>query len=87
MLLTIFSEHNIKRKIFKEFGKRIKTAGERKASLVDSSAFAITHISHFVLAFINNRWSFLTIPAFIWMLSMFLVSVLFSFVKSIQVLF
>jgi uncharacterized protein len=54
-----------------------KSIGEKKASIVDSSAFALTHISHFGLVFISNQWSFLTIPTIIWVLSMFLVSVLF----------
>lgn len=54
-----------------------KSIGEKKASIVDSSAFAITHISHFGLVFINNQWRFLTIPTFIWVTSMFLVSILF----------
>ena len=51
--------------------------GERKASTVDGSAFALTHISHFGLVFINGRWDFLTIPAVLWVASMFLVSLLF----------
>lgn len=54
-----------------------KSIGEKKASIVDSSTFAITHISHFGLVFINNNWSFFTIPTIIWVLSMFLVSILF----------
>jgi uncharacterized protein len=51
--------------------------GEKKASIVDSAAFALTHISHFGLVFINNQWEFYTIPAIIWVMSMFLVSLLF----------
>jgi membrane protease YdiL (CAAX protease family) len=54
-----------------------KSIGERKASIVDSSAFAATHISHFGLVFIANQWHFFTIAAIIWVLSMFLVSLLF----------
>ncbi|MCI6671633.1 MAG: CPBP family glutamic-type intramembrane protease [Prevotella sp.] len=54
-----------------------KSIGEKKASIVDSSAFAITHISHFGLVFINNNWGFFTIPTIIWVLSMFLMSILF----------
>jgi membrane protease YdiL (CAAX protease family) len=54
-----------------------KSIGEKKASLVDSSAFALTHISHFGLVFVNNKWAFLTIPTIIWVFSMFLVSLLF----------
>ncbi|MEO6453183.1 MAG: CPBP family intramembrane glutamic endopeptidase [Ginsengibacter sp.] len=58
-----------------------KSIGENKASIVDSSAFAVTHISHFGLVFINNHWIFLTTPTLIWVLSMFLVSILFFIFK------
>jgi len=54
-----------------------KSIGEGKASIADSSAFAITHISHFGLVFINNQWNFLIIPTLIWISGMFLVSVMF----------
>jgi len=54
-----------------------KSIGEQKASVVDCTAFALTHISHFGLVFINNEWIFLPIPTLLWVLSMFLVSVLF----------
>jgi uncharacterized protein len=54
-----------------------KSIGEKKASIVDSSAFALTHISHFGLVFINGKWDFFTIPTIIWVTSMFLVSLLF----------
>ena len=54
-----------------------KSIGEKKATLVDSSAFALTHISHFGLVFINNKWDFFTISTIIWVMSMFLMSLLF----------
>jgi len=54
-----------------------KSIGEKKASIVDSSAFALTHLSHFGLVFINATWTFFTIPAILWVSSMFLVSILF----------
>jgi membrane protease YdiL (CAAX protease family) len=54
-----------------------KSIGEKKASIVSSSAFALTHISHFGLVYINNQWNFLATPTLIWVLSMFLVSMLF----------
>jgi hypothetical protein len=57
------------------------SVGERKASIVDSSAFAITHISHFGLVYIMNQWKLLFIPALIWVLSMFLVSMLFIYFR------
>ncbi|MFT3679903.1 MAG: type II CAAX endopeptidase family protein [Ferruginibacter sp.] len=55
--------------------------GEKKAFIIDSAAFAITHIAHFGLVFINNQWSFFTLPAFIWVAGMFLVSLLFFVFK------
>lgn len=58
-----------------------KSIGEKRASIVDSSAFALTHISHFGLVFINNKWNFLTTPTIIWVLSMFLISILFFVCK------
>jgi membrane protease YdiL (CAAX protease family) len=54
-----------------------KSLGNRTASLIDSSAFALVHISHFGLVFLNQQWEFLFVPTLIWVLSMFLVSILF----------
>ncbi|TAE40517.1 MAG: CPBP family intramembrane metalloprotease [Runella slithyformis] len=54
-----------------------KSIGEKRASIVDSSAFALTHISHFGLVFINNKWDFFTVPTIIWVMSMFVVSIIF----------
>ena len=58
-----------------------KSIGDEKASLAESSAFALTHISHFGLVFINSQWSFLVVPTLVWVISMFLVSVLFFIMK------
>jgi uncharacterized protein len=58
-----------------------KSVGDKKASIIDSSAFALTHISHFGLVFINNQWQFLFTPTIIWVVSMFLVSLLFFIFK------
>ena len=51
--------------------------GEKKASIADASAFALTHISHFGLVYINAQWLFLTAPTIIWVSCMFFASVLF----------
>lgn len=51
--------------------------GDTKASIIDSSAFALVHISHFGLVFHNQKWEFLLLPTLIWVLSMFAVSILF----------
>jgi membrane protease YdiL (CAAX protease family) len=58
-----------------------KSIGDKKASIVDASAFALTHISHFGLVLINNKWDFFIVPAIIWVASMFLVSLLFYFFR------
>ncbi len=55
--------------------------GDQKASLVDSAAFALTHIAHFGLVFMDHQWRFLLIPAMLWVLSMFVVSQLFFILK------
>ncbi|WP_211208395.1 CPBP family glutamic-type intramembrane protease [Belliella baltica] len=51
--------------------------GNIKASLIDSSAFALVHISHFGLVIHNQHWEFLFVPTLIWVLSMFTISILF----------
>jgi hypothetical protein len=53
------------------------SVGNKRASIIDSSAFALVHISHFGLIFTNQQWQFLTVPTLIWVLSMFCVSILF----------
>lgn len=58
-----------------------KSIGDTKASFVDSTAFAITHISHFGLIFLDDRWTLLKTPALLWVLSMFLVSIMFFLFK------
>ncbi len=58
-----------------------RSVGEKKASIIDSVAFAVTHISHFGLVFINDKWSFFTLPTLIWVSGMFLVSRMFFIFK------
>ncbi len=62
-------------------GAFANSAGERKASIIDSLAFALTHISHFGIIYTGSRWIFATIPAAIWVTGMFLVSILFFYFK------
>lgn len=54
-----------------------KSLGDTKASIIDSLAFALTHISHFGLVFVNEKWDFYFLPALIWLVLMFGVSMLF----------
>lgn len=51
--------------------------GEKKASIIDSSAFAITHLSHFGIVYVSGVWKFLFIPALLWMAGMFISSLIF----------
>jgi len=53
-----------------------KSFGHKKASVIDSLAFSITHLSHFGLVFVNNSWDFYPVPALTWIISMFIVSLL-----------
>jgi CAAX protease family protein len=62
-------------------GSFAKSIGEKKASLVDSATFSVTHIAHFGLIYVNNQWNFLPVPTFIWVLGMFLASILFFICK------
>ena len=62
-------------------GSFATSLGNRKASIVDSLAFALTHISHFGLVFINGSWNFYLIPALIWVSSMFFASIVFFLMK------
>jgi uncharacterized protein len=54
-----------------------KSSGDRIAGVADGSAFALTHVAHFGLVFINSQWNFLPIPAFLWVIIMFFVSAMF----------
>lgn len=58
------------------------STGDHKASIIDSAAFAATHISHFGLVFVNQEWKFLVLPALIWAAAMFLVSRMFFIFKT-----
>lgn len=58
-------------------GSFAESIGERRASLVDSAAFAIVHLSHFGIVYIDNRWEFLVVPSLMWIGGMFLTSLTF----------
>lgn len=55
--------------------------GENKASIIDSIAFAITHLAHFGVLFVAGNWEFRLLPALLWMLLMFITSRIFFYVK------
>tara|TARA_R110002033_G_scaffold52713_3_gene100250 strand:- start:2498 stop:3241 length:744 start_codon:yes stop_codon:yes gene_type:complete len=62
-------------------GSFAKSVGNKRASIIDSSAFALTHISHFGLVFVNKNWDFYLVPAIIWVLGMFIASLIFFEMK------
>jgi membrane protease YdiL (CAAX protease family) len=86
--LILFSITAITSMIFSPVGEELffrgivhasfeRTTGEKRASMADGTAFALTHLSHFGLVYINNHWSFFALPALIWVISMYLASILF----------
>lgn len=58
-----------------------KSLGDKKASLIDSTAFALTHISHFGLVYLSGVWKLLLLPTLIWIVSMFFASMIFFRIK------
>ena len=58
-----------------------KSTNDRIAAIIESTAFAITHIAHFGLVYINRQWNLLIIPTLIWVSGMFGVSLLFLYFK------
>ncbi len=92
--LTMFSIMAVTGMIFSPIGEELyfrgivhgsfaNSIGEKKAVIVDSLAFATTHIAHFGLVFVNDVWSFYPIPSLIWVMGMFLASVLFFRAKKL----
>lgn len=55
--------------------------GERRSSFIDSIAFALVHLSHFGINYVNGSWSFSVVPALAWISSMFFASRLFFYCK------
>jgi hypothetical protein len=62
-------------------GSFAKHSGEKKASIIDSLAFALTHLAHFGIVFISGTWKFLFIPALLWVAAMFIASRIFFYCK------
>ncbi len=58
-------------------------SGETKASVFDSLAFAITHLSHFGIMYQSGHWHFLPLPALLWIMFMFMASQVFFRCKQI----
>ncbi len=58
--------------------------GSNRASLVDSSAFAITHLAHFGILYTPERWIFEPIPALLWVICTFFASRVFYYCKQLS---
>jgi uncharacterized protein len=58
-------------------GSFVERLGHVRASFIDSSAFAITHLAHFGIIYHLGGWDFLIFPSLLWLASMFAVSQLF----------
>lgn len=56
--------------------------GNNKASIMDSLAFAITHLAHFGIIYAFGSWSFHFFPALIWMLIIFITGRIFFYSKT-----
>ena len=55
--------------------------GEKKASVIDSLSFALTHLAHFGIVYVYGSWKFLFIPSILWVVGMFITSLVFIHCK------
>ena len=51
--------------------------GDNRASMIDSAAFAIVHLAHFGIVFSAGEWTFLAVPALLWMALMYVAGRIF----------
>jgi membrane protease YdiL (CAAX protease family) len=58
-----------------------KSTGDKIAAIIESTAFAVTHIAHFGIIYTGGQWNFLIVPTLIWVLGMFGSSLLFLHFK------
>jgi membrane protease YdiL (CAAX protease family) len=58
-----------------------KSIGEKWALILEGIAFALVHIAHFGLVYINQKFAFFPIPTLIWVISIFLFSLLLYTLK------
>ena len=65
-------------------GSFVRGWGERRAALVDSIAFGLTHLAHFGLVYDGATWSFYFFPALTWVVLMFLTGLVFNACKNIS---
>ena len=58
-----------------------KSLGDKKASIIDSAAFALVHLSHFGIVYVSGAWKFLFIPSLLWVTGMFVLCLYFSYCR------
>ena len=63
-------------------GSLVSKFGETKSAIIDSAAFGLTHLAHFGIIYSNNEWSFLIVPAMLWVVLIFITGLIFNFCKS-----
>ena len=51
--------------------------GDNRASMIDSAAFATVHLAHFGIVFSAGEWTFLAVPALLWMGLMYVAGRIF----------
>ena len=52
--------------------------GNKRATMLDSAAFAVVHLAHFGLVYSGQGWHFLFWPSLLWIISLFVSCLLFS---------
>jgi membrane protease YdiL (CAAX protease family) len=55
--------------------------GDRKASVVDSAAFALTHLAHFGIVYLSGTWEVLVLPGLLWIGLLFGTCIIFFFCR------
>ena len=55
---------------------------EQTSGMMDSLAFGLTHLAHFGIVYTLDRWTFLPIPAVLWVFIIFSTGMLFNWCKS-----
>jgi membrane protease YdiL (CAAX protease family) len=55
--------------------------GESWASVIDSAAFALTHLAHYGIVYIAGGWKFLPLPSLFWVSIMFLTCLVLNRVR------
>jgi membrane protease YdiL (CAAX protease family) len=55
--------------------------GGKKASVVDNTAFGVTHLAHFGLVYNSGSWKLMVIPAMLWVILIFITGLLFNWCR------